>query len=422
MFLYIIGASFFSALSLVGFLLTAYAILRGRKQQVVEIMLLLSPFAGIMKFSGTASLYNFLFIVAIIRLLWIDKGKVHSRLVFFFLATILVSTLGLFFSGIDTTLKIFSFVAGVFFAGLAISDTHEYDVRAIVRVFSLGIIVSSLVFLMMDYLPGITRHITYTTYRVSAGVRQMRFSGLTNNPNHYTLSVNLACMALLSYLMVKKTKIIDIVFLVLLILFGLYSLSKSFVFGLLASVIISLAYLLGHNPGRWVKLIVIGFVTGLIVLQFVDTEYIEILINRVLVEDLESINSYSSGRFRIFKMYFDCFSEHIRVLFLGNGLFNSLEREAHNFFIETVYSFGLVGTFFITVTYLSLSSAGLRVRKLNKRSILNYAPLLVFFVRGMAVNIITSIMFPAYLILITLFIGENLSVVIDYNQAIDYEC
>lgn len=411
MILYIIGASFIDFLSLAAFLLSVYVILQSRKQQVVEIMLLLASFAGIMKFSSPFTLYNFLFIVAIVRILWIDNLRISKQLMHFLFALTFVLTIGLLFAGSDTTFKVISFFTGLFFAGLVVSDIRGYDIKALIRFFSFGIIVSSLVFLMMDYLPGISRYITYDTYKVSAGVRQIRFSGLINNPNHYTISVNLAFMALTSYLAVKKAKLIDIIFLVLLLVFGIYSLSKSFVFGLLVSIIIIFAYLLKHNPSRWVKLFALSFVIGVIALQFIDTEYIELLINRVFISDGEDINSYSTGRFGIFKIYFDYFSENIRVLILGNGLFNPLERATHNFFIETVYSFGLIGTFLITATYLNLSKAGLRMANANKRSILNYAPLLVFLVRGMAVNIIASAMFPAYLIVVTLFIGENLSVV-----------
>ncbi|NLN82663.1 MAG: hypothetical protein GX136_09000 [Clostridiales bacterium] len=409
MLCYVIGASFFSALSLIGFLLTVYLILRGQKQQVVEIMLLLSSFAGIMKLSDTFTLYNLLFVVAIIRMLWIDKGKVICFFVFFSLAIASVSTLGLYFAEPDTAFKLFSFVVGILFAGLVVSNTREYDIRALMRIFAFGIIASSLVFLMRDYLPGISRYITYHTFRVSAGVRQVRFSGLINNPNHYTLPVNLTCMALISYLISKKMRIIDVVLLGMLLLFGTYSLSKSFVFGLLVSAMISCVYLLKRNPGRWLRLLGVGLVVGLIVLQFVDTEYLIILIDRVLVEDAVDINSYSTGRFALFELYFNYMFENIRVLFLGNGLFNPLDRASHNLFIETVYSFGLIGTSLVTATYLKLSSTGLCIRRLKKRTILNYSLLLVFFVRGMAINIITSIMFPAYLIVITLFIGEELS-------------
>jgi|LSQX01.2.fsa_nt_gb hypothetical protein len=410
---YIIGASYFSALSFIGLLITIYAIMRGCKQQVVEILLLLAPFAGIMKLSGTFSLYNLLFVVAIFRLLLSDNGKVKSSFVLYFLITVLMLTLGLFSAGIDTALKVVSFAAGVCFVGLVISDTKEYDVRAIIRIFSFGIIVSSLVFLMIDYLPGISRYIISETYFVNAGVRQERFSGLINNPNHYTLSVNLVCMALLSYLVAKKARFIDVVFLIFLLIFGIYSLSKSFVFGLMVSIVISFVYLLRHNPARWVKIGVMGFVVSAIVLQFIDTEYIKTLVDRVLISDSQDINSYTTGRYAIFKMYLFYLSENVRVLILGNGMFNPLERESHNLFIEMIYSFGIVGTLFIVGTYLNLSRAGLKVRKLGRRSILNYAPLLVFLLRGFAINIITSVMFPAYLIIITLFIGENLFIEVD---------
>ena len=156
-----------------------------------------------------------------------------------------------------------------------------------------------------------------------------------------------------------------------------------------------------------------GFVVSAIVLQFIDTEYIKTLVDRVLISDSQDINSYTTGRYAIFKMYLFYLSENVRVLILGNGMFNPLERESHNLFIEMIYSFGIVGTLFIVGTYLNLSRAGLKVRKLGRRSILNYAPLLVFLLRGFAINIITSVMFPAYLIIITLFIGENLFIEVD---------
>jgi hypothetical protein len=409
MLFYIIGASSFTILSLIGFIFTIYIVLRSHKQQVVEIMLLLSSFAGIMKIISPFSLYNFLLVFAITRMLWIDKGRVNSRCIHFCLVVILVSTIGLFFAGTDTTLKMLSFLAGVVFVGLVISNAYEYDILAIIRAFAFGVIVSSIVFLAIDFMPGITKYITFETYRVSAGIRHIRFSGLLNNPNHYTLSVNIACMALMSYLIVRKTKVIDIVFFLLLLLFGIYSLSKSFVFGFMASVIMSLIYLLRHNPGRWLKLTVTGFIICIVAFQFIDNKIIDILINRILINDVIDFNTYTTGRVGIFKMYFDYIIENIRVLFIGNGLFNPLDRDSHNFFIELIYSFGIVGTSIVIFSYFRLSRAGWKVKKHNKKSILNYAPLLVFLIRGMAVNIILSTMFPAYLIVITLIVGENLS-------------
>jgi len=408
--LYILGASFSSILTVAGLLMTVYVIVRGRRQTIIEVMVVLSSFAGIMKVSGQYTLYNLLFVVAILRLLWLDRLRVSTRFLTFSIVIAIVSTTGLFFSEVDTVFGTISFLAGLIFAGLAVADTSLYDIRAIVRLFAFGIIVSSVVFMLRDYLPGIREYVRYATYKMDSGARLVRFSGLIGNPNHYTLLLSLAIMGLLAYLVAGRGNKIDAFLLIVLLAFGIYSLSKSFFLGLLFSILIAITHLLKNVSWRLAKFTIIIAIICLVLVQIVNVEYIDALITRVFVAERLDVNYYTTGRVAIFRMYIEFMIENLRVLFLGNGLFNPLERDSHSFYIETIYSLGLIGTFMVVLTYFGLSKRGLRSRKTPKRSLLNYAPLLVFLFRGLAINVLLSILFPVYLVIMTLFIGEDLSV------------
>lgn len=216
------------------------------------------------------------------------------------------------------------------------------------------------------------------------------------NPNSIGI-VNVLCVAAL--LQVRATgerKKLDIVYIFALLIFGVLTLSKTF----LACLLILLILLLIDQKTKWThKLRIIGgaLICGIVlifVINLLFPEVIESFIKRFQVKDI------TTGRIDIMGVYHRFITEHPVVPLFGIGLSDFGEKVLnvyqvsihvpHNSIQEIIVAWGIPGLLMIaTLIWVEMVEAK-RSRGARAVRLLNYIPLLIILAKSMAGQLLTS--------------------------------
>lgn len=191
--------------------------------------------------------------------------------------------------------------------------------------------------------------------------------------------------------------------LLLLLLIGLMTASKSFLLALAVGGLWILFFSMLKSTTTQMKVILfgtIGLVVGFIMLFMIgDTfaSYCMQMLHRIVNPTRGDI---SNGRFDIWKQYFEVFQSNPKYLWFGNlnYMMFGIEWVAHNMIIEQIALYGIVGSIILTYLYMRV------FKELNKSNKCHYkiagtaaAPLVAFLVVSMASH--TLLGFPQTLLL-----------------------
>jgi len=210
-------------------------------------------------------------------------------------------------------------------------------------------------------------------------------TSLLMNPNTLGKLVILTVFCLLTILKYEKKYTLKIMLLIFyFIVFGLMSGSRTF---LLVLVILAFIYMfevmINFNQNK--KMVFITIITIIVMIFFV-INYMEDTLNmiykRFLNEDI------SGERFQIYKQYFDATKSSPYIIF-GSGMQDyhykyNIELSSHNFFIEVISIWGIVGLM-IVFLWFALLYKSLNISKklsIHSKSVLHYLPLLGLFLYG----------------------------------------
>lgn len=210
-------------------------------------------------------------------------------------------------------------------------------------------------------------------------------TSLLINPNALGKLVILTVFCLLTILKYEKKYTLKIVSLIIcFILFGLMSGSRSF---LLVFFILTLLYMLEImiNFKQNKKMVLITIIT-VILIAFFAINYMEDTLN-MIYKRFQS-EDISGTRFEIYKQYLNAIKSSPYIIF-GSGMqdYNykyNLTMSSHNFFIEVISIWGIVGLLIVFLWFVSLyKSLNLNQNKsIRNKSILHYLPLLGLFLYG----------------------------------------
>ncbi len=202
----------------------------------------------------------------------------------------------------------------------------------------------------------------------------IRFSA---DPNLLAQSCTISMVMCVVLMKKKYTDVFLKIAVLLLLLFGLMTLSKTF---LLSLVVVVFCIILNTSQEKKsfesIKNAMIAFVciiVALIIVYNVYPNYFDNIAARFDPEDL------TTGRVRIAQKYINYLLGEPFSLFFGLGLQNIGEKSMcvaspHAAFIECLVSFGLLGTIFII--YIVINSIK-QITKNKKRSFLSYMPLVI---------------------------------------------
>lgn len=342
-----------------------------------SFLLFLLPFSSILKKNVDGmSFFTILFFVVVIKML-IKKRAFKATML---LAVTIFAIYCFLFSGLGQITTIITISAGL----IMLYCLRDVDVNPQIAVtsFALGIIGASSIALLRDSFPIINTFITDSMLKLDSESYALRFAGLHGNPNYYTLDITILLSAIIVMMYYKKTsKFLATLFIVLSV-FGLMSVSKSFLLSL--GVLIGLWFLvsMSQGVGKFIKFLMVVIV-GIIAIYFFAYDSINTYLVRFITGSEFSIESFTTGRTDIWEGYISVILEDIKILFFGNGLNTILDgKGAHNTYLESVYMLGIVGS---CIFLLALKSS---MGKIITKPIM-WIPVLLLLFRMMAIGILT---------------------------------
>lgn len=178
-------------------------------------------------------------------------------------------------------------------------------------------------------------YVSVDSYRDS-----LRFSGLAYDPNFYTITAVLTlCILMFGFGYKIKTKRWFIAT-IITIVFGLITYSKSMLFCFLLILLGSFL-----KAEKTIKLNVLRTLPFFLALCIIFRNQILSIYNTLVVRlnEVDSLQTLTTGRSEIWKMYFKDIFKSVDSFLCGNGIVQSFKYAAHNTYLEIFQKFGLIG-------------------------------------------------------------------------------
>ncbi|CAN7194646.1 hypothetical protein LJR015_000491 [Peribacillus frigoritolerans] len=396
-------------LNIAALLLACWFIFRGSITEILGILLFTLAFSPIFKLqSGGNTFFNFLILVTILKLLFNRNLKFSYKEL---IVIIVFTCYALIFGGMDAMVGAVDLVMYFVLLLLIFKQNKIIQLRSILLFFSLGIILASVAGLFSDYIPGLSSFINQARLKLEPGEYFIRFSGIQSNPNHFTMDISIALAGWFGLVVSGRAKPFDYILIIMLSIFGIMSLSKSFLVIYLVLLLIVLIIFGKQSIRGLIKgVFIVGIVISAVYI-FVDKEYINAFLGRILVDNSSSasLSSVTTGRYDIWMSYIGYIFSDIKVLLFGEGLGAEVyaSNASHSYILETIYYLGFIGASIYIICIINI----LPKRNLSvKRSLVNYLPLIILIVRGMAINLIFRENIFFYFIIIAVTLNTNLNI------------
>ncbi len=361
------------------------------------------------------SMVSILSVVVLGKVMWTLRGRnaIRDRTFVLFIAfvsygvvqCVLLGNSLFFFFGLIVNLSLVCMVVFEIDGSINIRE-----IKMISYCFALGVIVACITALMQDMIPNMSSvlsNVLSSVYYRSDEVRMERFDSLQQNPNYFSLDVTIAVNAIIiTSMRQKKIKLIDIILVFLLLLFGIFSLSKSF----LVSVAFSALLFVIYERKKIGKLIPFAIIIAILagVLFQISKDYIFVFFERMTSG--ENANEMLSGRTDHWIEYADYLFSDVRALLFGMGYLQKPIglTDAHSMYIEVFSFFGLAGGGILIALFLSFFSFWG-----EKRDLLHFFMLLVILFRGLAINMLGN---DSYFYFIIIAVMLNCCNPVDYDS------
>lgn len=368
-----------------------------KKTRGFNFLLFLLSFASIYKIMpGQISFLSVLFAIYIIRI--ISEMKVSRNFLWLLLLFIIYTVV---LSGISKIVIIATTVCGFLMINyLCKADCSEY--HAAIRAFSMGIILASIIGMFSKSFPILKSFIRHNVLKLGEGNYITRFAGLDGNSNYYTMNISVALSCLAVMIIREKRNGLNVALFIVLSVFGLLSVSKSFLAAWIILLVVMLAKTMKAGEKKFLIFTAILVIGGLIVYWFAF-DAVKAYISRLSKLQSQTFSRFTTSRSDIWKMYMKYIFTHPKTLFLGNGIGRSLlnGRGAHNTYIESLYSLGIIGT----VLYILLLKNSVRLPKIAKPERLMLLPFFILLVRMLAIGILTYDNMSFYIGLICMMVN-----------------
>lgn len=358
---------------------SAFIFLISNTRQCFMFLLFLLPFSTVLKHSvGGISFFTVLFFFAIAKAI-IKKGKIDVKLLICLIAFFVY---GILSSGIGQFATVATFVVG--FLMIYCLKDEDVSISDAIVVFSIGICCASVLALCREFLPIVNRFVNDAIMKVGEDVYATRFTGLQGNPNYFTLDITVAISVILVLMHNKKATPIHSVCLIALSIFGLMSVSKSFllVWALLMVCWIVISFKQGVRKfAKTMFMIVLG---GVIIYLFAY-DYINTYILRFIEDEASNIGDITTGRYDLWVAYGNAIFGSFDIFVFGNGInamLATVGKGAHNTYLECWFNLGIIG---ITLFVYTLRVCFGKLRLKNAV----WIPVVALAVRMLAIGIFT---------------------------------
>lgn len=341
-----------------------------------SLLLFLLPFSSILKTNVDGmSFFTILFFIVVLKLLVVKKNIHASTL----LSLILFALYCILFSGIGQITTIITMLSGLLMVYCL--NSVDVDAKTAIVLFTFGILGASVLALFKGSFPIIEAFVEASTLKLGNENYAVRFAGLHGNPNYYTLDITVLLSTIIVMISCKKNVKILALFLIILSVFGLMSVSKSFLLSWIILMVFWLFISIRQGVGALAKFMFIILI-GIAAAYFFAYDYINTFILR-FVGGSGTLSEITTGRTDIWKTYINEMFNDPKILFFGNGLNTILDgKGAHNTFLECLFMMGIFGTFLFII---ALKASTRQI--VSKPSML--IPVIILLVRMMAIGIIT---------------------------------
>ena len=343
-----------------------------------SFLLFLLPLAPILKVDANGmSFFTVLFFVFVLRMTiskrTLDKNVFISLSIFAFYAFC--------FSGLDQATTIITIILGMLM--IYYLRKAEINIDFAILTFSLGIILSSILASLKDVFPIVNTFVVSSSLRIDSEHYADRFSGLQGNPNYYTLDIIMVLAFILVLMYRKSAKPIYVSCFVVLSVFGIMSVSKSFLVCWLLLIVCWFVLSVYQGVGKIFKFLMIALIFSVVIYLYAY-DAINTYLFRLVNDNTGSLETITTGRTGLWKSYIDVIFSDTKILFLGNGLNTTISsgRGSHNTFLESLFSLGIVGS--------GLLLASIRTCAGKNRFIpIMLIPIMTLVIRMMAIGILT---------------------------------
>lgn len=366
----------------------------------LPLLCFLFPFATIIKTQpGQVSLFTVMFLIFVIRIV-LKKGSLKR---IFLVSLLFFVAYAFIISGTSKIILIATMACG-FIMVHDVCQNDEYDYTEVFYAFCAGIILASVLGMLRDYLPIIDNFVRDSAQRIGHNEHVERFVGLVGNPNYFTMDISVALSCLVVSMATSKPKKINVLLFVILSVFGLMSVSKSFLIVWVVLLLILMFYGLRNGGSSFVKLFVVLVITAVFVYVFAK-ESIDTYIYRLTQDSEGDLSGFTSGRTEIWLTYIKAIISDIRILFFGSGVGVTLVAATHNTYLEPIYYLGVVGC----VLYFFVFKMSVSLKSLPKKYVY-YIPVLVMLIRFMGISVFVHDSFWYYLLIICLSLKNGAAI------------
>ena len=342
------------------------------------LLMFVLPSATILKFSpDSMSFFTLLFFLVVAKMV-LKVQKIKASL---FVTLIFFVMFCLLFSGLGTLTTIVTIAAG--FIMIYCLRFIETDAETSVLAFASGIIFTSLLSLFKAYFPIIDQFISVISMKTGETTVADRFAGLQYNPNFFTVDIILIIAGIVVLTYHKTARKSYTLYLTLLSVFGLMSVSKSFLVSFIVLIILWFVLSMKQGVQKLFKFLMIVLIAALVVYLFAY-ESINLYIFRLTEDQGGSMGEFTTGRSDIWMDYLTGFVGDIKIFFLGNGINNFVKSGAspHNTYLDLFYFMGIVGTV-LFIMCLKMSLGRIVVKPIM------WVPVIILLVRMMAIDLLT---------------------------------
>lgn len=231
------------------------------------------------------------------------------------------------------------------------------------------------------------------TITYNSGNDIIRFSGLYDDPNYYTVNLITAlCLIVILNYRDRTSKLFCVFSAAALMYFGTLTYSKSFLLLLLFPVFMFM-YANNRTGRNDIQIISFAMIAGAAaVVLLINPDYLTGMQQR-----LEDGNTLTTGRAEVWVEYLDYVYNHPDVMLFGKGVgaetFKALA--AHNSYVDILYHLGVVGGFLLIVCIIS---GGIQMR-IKRTNLLNYSVMISVLVAYFFLSQLHGYEFPVHFML-----------------------
>ena len=388
--------------SFVAFVISSLIVVYDKTNFRLMLITYLMLMAHIFKISSSGmSYFTFLMFIYIGLKLYEEKTILWTVVLFI----IYVLTVQFINMGVKITddLKLFG---NVLFIGYALSETMTYsdsEKEALCVTHISAVLVSSVLrffdssfFRISDYTAPLN-----TEGFGSNGGSIVRFSGLYQDPNYYTVNLIIAlCLIVILYYRGRVSMLFCAGSAVAILYFGMLTYSKSFLLMLLLPL--SIFMFANHKIGRYdIQVISLALIAAAgALLLMINPDFLVGMQKR-----METGSSLTTGRTDIWLGYLDYIYHHPDVAFFGVGIGADLlyNHAMHNVYIEILYHLGIVGGFLLIV---AIVNSGLHYKKAIRSHYINHSVILSILITYCFLSQLHDYEFPIHFMLAFMVLNQ----------------